>query len=134
MMPFPGSPKIQILTITNKNTEKSSRVAFAALTPFQAVLQYQKIHGTDDNVTISAVPGLCEGKPIYEAHSIRYGVKFQTVHKGGITQESNEFRVKSPVLSRYDYNPINHSYLCLDGEGTKHYIDAYEWCIIKEEE
>lgn len=86
---------------------------------------------------LSLVPSLptCNNKPITELHCLKYGTKFQTVHKGSINRsfDCDEYSVKSPVMTKYDYNPINRTYLCIDGEGNKHYVDAYEWCITEEE-
>lgn len=90
---------------------------------------------TEAEYELYALPARCNDKPITELHCLKYGTKFKTVHKGGKTRDfnNNEYNVKSPTMTKYDYIPINRTYLCIDGEDNKHYIDAYEWCITEEE-
>lgn len=114
----------------------NEKVSFLSICKHIAVSKYKDVRGEDfTNWNIEASRPTCEGKYITEVHCLRYGSKFKSVHKGGISRDfnNNEYYSKSPVLTKYDYNPVNHSYLCLDGEGNKYYIDAYEWCITEEE-
>lgn len=87
-----------------------------------------------EDATITGIMAKAAGQSITEVHCLKYGTKFQTVNKG--TKNPTRFCehiVKSSVLTKLQYNPINRCYICIDGEGDRHYIDAYEWCIVKEE-
>lgn len=116
---------------------KAYKSSFIASSENNAIVTFLRTHKdiTEAEYDLTALPARCNDKPVTEVHCLKYMSKFQTVHRGGVTQDfdNDEYYVKSLVLTKYDYNPINHSYLCLDREGNKHYIDAYEWCITEEE-
>ena len=111
------------------------KVSLLATNKLAATIRCREYY--DDIDRKSFVPSLptCQGRPMTEVHCLKYGTKFQTVHKGSVSRsfECDEYAIKSPVLTKCEYNPINRSYLCIDGEGNKHYVDAYEWCITEEE-
>ena len=112
---------------------ENKKISFLAKSRYSAVKYYISVnHNVDfSNWSLKASRPTCDGNNITEVHCLRYGSKFKAVHKGGKSQDfdNDEYYVKSPLLTKCDYNPINRSYLCVDGEGHRHYIDAYEWCI-----
>lgn len=114
----------------------NEKASFLAPTVNSAIVRYANYkHITNvDGYKFGATPARCNDKPVTEVHCLKYGTKFRLVHKGGISRgfDNDEYAVKSQILTKYDYTPINRTYLCIDGEGNKRYVDAYEWCITEE--
>lgn len=111
--------------------------SFLAGSENNAITTFLRTHQdiTKAEYDLTALPARCNDKPVTELHCLKYGTKFKLVHRGGKARnfDNDEYNVKSPTMTKYDYTPINRTYLCVDGEGNKHYVDAYEWCITEEE-
>ena len=126
----PAKP-LNIYTVRIYSPLGTDKVSMLTTSKLGAILSYRKYKEPDDNVRVVSSLPTCNGKPMTELHCLTFGTMFQAVHKGGKANDfdNDEYSVKSPALKKLFYNSINHTYLCLDGEGNKHYIDAYEWVI-----
>lgn len=116
---------------------EKKKISFLSNNEFNATRYYKRFYANTEyeKWSLIATKIMCGNSPITELHCLHYGTRFQLVHKGCINADfdCDEHKVKSLVLTKCDYNPINRTYLCLDGDGNKYYIDAYEWCITEEE-
>lgn len=130
------SKPLYIFTIRAKNERDQKKLSFLSTDEEQAKSRFKTFYGTDGTGwSITCTRPLVDNKPITELHCLQFGTKFQLVHRGCTNTDFNcdEHAIKSQILTKYHYNPINRTYLCTDTEGNKHYVDAYEWCIVKEE-
>lgn len=108
-----------------------TKSSYAAVSEEHARFLYHKFYKDRKDWRLEIIRPTSNNRCIYELHTLAYGSKFQKVQKHG-KLDDNEYQVASCTLTKFDFMPVNRTYMCLDEEGNTHFIDAYQWCIRKD--
>ena len=125
------TPKINtyiylVKSISDKG--EKHRSCFPALSEQQAIHSYKMRHIDKENWHISASLVTCNDTPITVLHLLSYGTKFKTVNVDSFN--GSKFSPHTDTFIKMNYCNVDHTYLCLDEHGKKHYISTDTWCIV----
>lgn len=115
--------------ITREGLRGSPRnLYFLATDVTQAKRKFNQLY--PDEIIEAVVLQTAGGIPVTELHCLKFGTLFQTVRRDNM---SDDHVVTSAMMRKAYYTDVNHTYLCFDADGRKHYIDEHAWCITKED-
>ena len=111
------------------DTGEKHRVCFPALSEQHAIHSYKMRHIDKENWQISASLVTCDDASITVLHLLSYGTKFKTVNVNSFN--GSKFSSNINTFTKMNYSNVDHTYLCFDEYGKKHYISADTWCIVE---